>query len=372
MGRPSRLPPGLRLRAGAYYGRWMEGGKQVERRLSSDVRVATDMLAELRRRAELAAAGMGEPAPPKESDIDDCLRGYVADLQSRAGAQHAQDVERGIRRVLELLGHPAKVGAITTRALAEVQSALARTGSSHRTAGKLAGYVSTWLRWAARHGHIPHAPSAPKKLPTGGRHAKHVRRRLTPEECNRLQRAADERGPIGDLVAVLLGTGMRLREATGLQWEDLTPAGLRLGQARTKTGKGRVVAIASDLRERLERLRADRPDSPWILLAPRGGRWDAWRAADVFREAIEMAGLERIDHEGRVIDFHALRHTYATHLAATGVGVPLLMRQLGWTTAAMAQVYVDLAGLDDAAQAAADALQRMRSLGQGKGKEHAD
>jgi integrase len=39
----------------------------------------------------------------------------------------------------------------------------------------------------------------------------------------------------------------------------------------------------------------------------------------VFDADIQAAGIAKTDHRGRVVDIHALRHTFGTHLSAAGV-----------------------------------------------------
>lgn len=351
---------GMRKRGEVWYGRLVESGQMRERRLSADLDVALRIFARLRARADEAAAGIA-PAAQSEPPAGDLLGLYLADLRRRATAGHARDVESGIRQLLARLdggqsaGNSRAIGDLKTREISRVRSEMIARGMSHRSAGKLVGYLSTWLRWCHRHGHLSVPPcQMPPPLPKTKHTVTHARRRLTPEECERLQAAADAMGPIGHLVAVALGSGMRLREMLGMRWADVTPDGLRVSAARSKTGRGRVVAIPRHLRDRLEPMRGGArefvlqraPGEPWTLRVTQ-------RAMGRLREA---AGLPHRDAEGGVLDWHALRHTYATALAASGASMSVLQAQLGWSSPAMAQVYLDLSRLASPAQAAADAI----------------
>ncbi|MGB2819488.1 MAG: hypothetical protein WBF17_00800 [Phycisphaerae bacterium] len=39
----------------------------------------------------------------------------------------------------------------------------------------------------------------------------------------------------------------------------------------------------------------------------------------IFDADIQAAGIPRTDQRGRIVDIHALRHTFGTHLSAAGV-----------------------------------------------------
>ena len=46
---------------------------------------------------------------------------------------------------------------------------------------------------------------------------------------------------------------------------------------------------------------------------------DRWDSADIFKADRKAAGIAARDDAGRVVDFHALRHTFISNLAAGGV-----------------------------------------------------
>ena len=48
-------------------------------------------------------------------------------------------------------------------------------------------------------------------------------------------------------------------------------------------------------------------------------RWNTPPTVKVFDADIQAAGIPKHDARGRVLDIHALRHTFGTHLSAAGV-----------------------------------------------------
>jgi integrase len=64
------------------------------------------------------------------------------------------------------------------------------------------------------------------------------------------------------------------------------------------------------------------------------------RTAALFRSDLKRAGIAARDEHGRVLDFHAMRHTTATRLAINGVPIKQAMAILRHKTIAMtAEVY---------------------------------
>jgi integrase len=134
---------------------------------------------------------------------------------------------------------------------------------------------------------------------------------------------------IGDLVVLLLGSGLRVGEALGLDWRDVGEGFVVVRRSKTKV---RAVPISADAVEALERHRkASRrygPDVPVFLMQRRarkpenGDRLPVATVTHAFPRILEVAGLPRM----RV---HDLRHGVATLMVARGVHMRLIAQQLG-------------------------------------------
>jgi integrase/recombinase XerD len=149
-------------------------------------------------------------------------------------------------------------------------------------------------------------------------------------------RADDERrrrSLLGPFVSLLVGTGCRVSEATGLLWgiEGLNlaadPPVMHIRRETTKTVAGvRTVPLdevtARALRE--HRLAMGRPGDRMPVFTRPGG-------LAINRSGRVRSGLARVAASARLdgVSPHVLRHTHATWLAAAGVPAPIAAARLG-------------------------------------------
>ncbi len=82
----------------------------------------------------------------------------------------------------------------------------------------------------------------------------------------------------------------------------------------SKSGHGASIPLHSDVVDELRRYLADRPDAHYD-----DKLFDAPPTIRIFDADCEAAGIPKTDVRGRVIDIHALRHTFGTLLSASGV-----------------------------------------------------
>ncbi len=130
---------------------------------------------------------------------------------------------------------------------------------------------------------------------------------------------------LGPLTELLLGSGMRLGEALGLDQSDLHLDDGFVLVRRSKT-KVRAVPVSDDavnaLRRQLTIVPRRGPNEP-VFFAPRGtGRLSQATVSHAFPRMLMAAGLPR----HRV---HDLRHGTASMLIASGVSMKLVAEQLG-------------------------------------------
>jgi len=111
-----------------------------------------------------------------------------------------------------------------------------------------------------------------------------------------------------------------------------------------KTGRARAVPMPQELAHELAGLIGNRKPSATI--------WDfANRTALMIRKDLRDAGIPCKTDEGEC-DFHALRHSGATHMAKAGVPLDIVAKIGGWTS--LTQFFsryghYDIAHLKDAA-----------------------
>jgi len=117
---------------------------------------------------------------------------------------------------------------------------------------------------------------------------------------------------------VALETGLRSAEISSLQVADLELAegaeSLTVRARHAKNRRDALLPLRADTAALLaEQVRGRHPNAKLFDL-PKG-----WRAAEMLREDLERAGIASEDEQGRVNDFHSLRHTFASLLARANV-----------------------------------------------------
>jgi integrase/recombinase XerC len=144
--------------------------------------------------------------------------------------------------------------------------------------------------------------------------------------------------------SLLYGSGLRIAEALGLNVRDAIA--LATNPALTVTGKGsktRIVPVLPAVREAIEAWLAlhpqRQPDRP-LFLGARGKRLDPAVAQKVLRTYRRLAGLP--EHATP----HALRHSFATHLLASGSDLRSIQDLLGHASLSTTQRYT---AVDDTA-----------------------
>ena len=178
--------------------------------------------------------------------------------------------------------------------------------------------------------------------PTGGIERNRrpaLTRFLSREEIARLHEVLDAQTRSGnrqqaDIIRLLLLTGCRKSEITGLRWAEVHQDMLAL--ADSKTGP-RTVPLGSQARAILDR--QPRTGSPFAFPSPH----------DPARPRSPHLGLwYRVRREAGIEDvrLHDLRHTMASHAVMNGVPVPVVSRMLGHANVQMTLRYAHLADRD--------------------------
>lgn len=345
-----KIPEGIRKKGRIYYGRWYDStGRLIERALGPDLREAAKLRVEYVRNVRRARANL-EDEVAIEAEVAPLWEEYVRHKKRTCTPRAAKNMERQGALMIKLMG-VRRLNQITTARITKARDEVLDRGVAHGTAN---GYVSaiqgfsTWLQKAGRvarplFGRI-------EELPTAGRFRMRIRRRLSIDECRALTAAANKTR-VGDLFAVVLGTGMRLGEACALRWSDWRGRSIDVREDTVKTSAARTVSITTELEARLQSMRETQGakigrlphEGDFILVNSWGKQWKQPTAYVALRQAALAADVPHVAADGTKLDWHALRHTHATLMAEHGATESQLMKQLGWASASMAQIYVDRA-----------------------------
>jgi integrase len=171
---------------------------------------------------------------------------------------------------------------------------------------------------------------------------------LTKEEVGRLLAACSRRGPTGlrnrALIIVMWRAGLRVSEAVELRCKDID---LEAGTIAILHGKGdrrRIVGVdpqagaVIDAWIRRRRELGIGPAAPLFCTISGETRGKVLNTSYV-REAFKLLG-RKASIEKRVHP-HGLRHTHASELAREGVPVHVIRRQLGHSSLATTERYID-------------------------------
>jgi site-specific recombinase XerD len=134
------------------------------------------------------------------------------------------------------------------------------------------------------------------------------------------------------LVRLLLGTGLRIGSAVGLDVGDVDFARSELAVRRTKGDRPETAYLSSDLVVRLRQFIGDRKDGPLFTTAS-GERLTTRQAARRFAAAVRTAKLSRSASP------HTCRHTFATALLAKTGDLALVQAALRHRSIASTLVY---------------------------------
>ncbi|WP_076364821.1 tyrosine recombinase XerC [Phaeovulum vinaykumarii] len=212
-------------------------------------------------------------------------------------------------------------------------------GLSPRSMARRLSAVKSFIRWLAdREGFDPtHVLSA--RAP---RHRRGLPRPLSPEAAREVIAQA---GALSDtpwiaardtaVVVLLYGCGLRISEALGLR-RNQAPLGSAL-RILGKGGKERLVPVLPAARAAVDRYLAlcpmDLPADGALFRGARGGPLNPRQIARVMEQARAGLGLPASATP------HALRHSFATHLLASGGDLRAIQELLGHASLSTTQGY---------------------------------
>jgi integrase len=324
------------------------GGRQYEKSLGTrDKRVAELLGAALVRKAELRRAGVLDPfAESKEKPLAEHFADFLTTMRARnVVPKYLADREKCLKAYATHAKAKCLADLDLPRASAWL-SDLKATGVSARTVNVKYQSLRQFGLWLVQTRRSAYDPVEGLKPLNEAEDRRHVRRALTLDEARRLLRATKERalaragaphpkaraerrarldatrakmtrlGEARALIYVLaIWTGLRKGELTRLRWCDLDLVGGRLTVTAASAKSRRVQTV--ELHPRVvEALVAARPATADITDPVVAARH--FPTCRTFDEDLKAAGIPKTDATGLVVDFHALRMTFISWLAATG------------------------------------------------------
>lgn len=297
-----------RLRDGA----WKDRPLQVR-----DKQVAEKLLSEFIVQCEQEAAGVVPPKAMREGlakSLSDHLAEFVQDLAAKGRARkYVYNLRKLCGRLFTgcnwtMPGEVTSDGFMVWRA--------GQTRLAAKTLNEYLNAANALFNWMARHGRVLSNPlRSVEKVDTRGRE-KRKRRALTVEECRRLLALTT---PHRAVYVVALATGLRRAELAALTWADVREEALRpFVRVRASVAKNRRMCnqpLTPDAVAVLKQMRGAGES-----VTDGGAVFPAMPTMEEFRADLDAATISHAaDAQGRVVDFHSLRHTLATMLSLSHV-----------------------------------------------------
>jgi integrase/recombinase XerC len=222
-------------------------------------------------------------------------------------------------------------------------------GLARTSVARALSVVRGFFRWLAREGHVDNAALASLRTP---RIPHSVPKAVSAEEAiDAVESVAElaRQDWIGKrdtaILTLLYGCGLRIGEALALTRREAPAAGQEMLRVTGKGRKQRLVPLLPAVTEAIADYLAH---CPWSL-APdeplfRGARGRPLQARRVQERMAELRGLLGLPETATP---HALRHSFATHLLASGGDLRAIQELLGHASLSTTQRYtdVDVAGL---------------------------
>ncbi|MCR9245499.1 MAG: tyrosine-type recombinase/integrase [bacterium] len=370
-----RLPDGKRSKVWTI--QYTAAGKRQREQAYTDKKASEQLLAQRQREAARDEVGLGDPyrvhrARPLTEHVED----FLAGIGSRNRTEKHRKLMRS--RLLKAF-REMKASSISDLDLAAAEVFLGRlmdeAGLAVTTRDHYAtalGQFGTWLYDLDR---LPKDPF--RRLKAVGKPSDAVLERmaLTAEQVKQLVAAAESRGRDryhganpdarpetldhfawkgwrrGTLYLFVALTGLRKVECRGIRWCDL-----ELGEDPWVTPRPQTTKAKRKDPIPLDPMLADRLRQQRREIGRRTGRLPAKQAAvfevpnniaERVRSDAAHAGIPVVDDEGRRLDFHALRSTFATLVARAGVPMQIARRLIRHVDPKLTAKHYEKLGGDD-------------------------
>jgi integrase len=310
-GRRTRVAAGIYRQDGSLFANYREPGTGRSR--FAKLTATTVREARKERESILAALREGRAAARSEITLDQLADDWQETRRGRVARRTIEYDEEQLRRIRPVLGglHVQALTVTDVRRLLRETALLAEW-----TRVGMLRTLRQVLKMAVDEGLIVRDPSeALQRHERPKQRSRRKGRRLSPEQLQAVIDTAEKRVPgFAPLIVLLAFTGMRIREALGLRWQDvdLDNATIRLrwqldrddlGYMPVKTDAGvRDIPILPALRRRLIEHRLA---SPWTrpgdpVFAGTSGKPKAYRnARRALGTVADALGLDLVSHDFR-------------------------------------------------------------------------
>ena len=315
--KPKRLRNGKRVVSRLYSLKLRLNG---ENRIScialgvSDRQVAEERARQIVQEREKEIVGLLAPKVQREAAQSSLVRHiqeFIGDLKAKGrNGKYIDQLESQLRGLSTVCGWQS-VNEVTPDSFVRWRSCQKQ---SPKTLNEYLASAKGLLNWMVGQGRLASNPLASvQKVETRGREVR-PRRAYTNDELKALFGVAGKYRLIC-LTAVL--TGIRHGEMKRLCWGDfnlsLEKPSVLVRASISKNHKQACLPLYPALAVELSRFRPANAVAGDLVFAGTVPR------SEVFNVLLKKAGVAKVDSQGRVVDFHSLRHTFCTNLHRAGV-----------------------------------------------------
>ena len=285
--------------------------------------------------------------------IGEHIEDWGVSMRGRVGAKHAGDSVVRVAGIADMRRW-SRLDQISAAGLEQhVKSMVAPATANHYITA-----IRSFCKWCVAEGRMESNPVAHVRMLSVVGKRSRVRRALTRDEFARLivatRRYTATVGGVtpntrchmymaGALAGLRAGEVRRLRRRD----VDLENATLHITEDSDKAGKPRVLSMHPDLRDAIERnfWRFGSPDDKLFTIPEHA------KLSDIIRHDLKTAAIPDRDEQGRIVDFHALRHTFCTWLAQANVHPAVLVKMARHANLDTTMKYYTHIDIDDMASA---------------------
>jgi integrase/recombinase XerC len=307
------------------------GRRKTERTNTTDRALAEQLLAQRRNEAERIRFGILDPrgihhADQNRTPIQEHLDAYIAQCRLRGDSKrHVDQKKRHLDDVLTF----TKATQLSTLRIDDVNRYLLSIDAAKRgarTRNIIRADVVAFGTWCVKSDRLPHNPWTNVVRADEVMDRRRERRAFTNDELAKFLDTARTRSP-GRWLAyfVAVNTGLRRSELRGLRWADVDLDGTEpTVTVRASVSKNRTQAELPLLPDVVDALRAAKPQEA----LPSARVFRVVPSIRRFHDDLNAAKVSNDGDDGRKLDFHALRATFATRLARAGVAPQIAKRLL--------------------------------------------
>lgn len=153
-----------------------------------------------------------------------------------------------------------------------------------------------------------------------------------------LSELAKRSGEVHDMAMLSLFTGMRFGEVANLKWADVDPFQGIIILRNTKSGKNRPAYMTSDIKKMFARRGQGEPSQ---LVFPARGKENKphYMISHIYYDVVRKLFNQRVDDKKQWVNFHTLRHTFASWLVEADTNLYLIKDLLGHSDLKLTERY---------------------------------